>query len=507
MQQKQHLRSILPTTSTPLNVVRRQFLQHSCALLAIPSICTALPKVGYIPSKSTPVLAKTVVVRVWPSKTYTRITIETDVPIGFSFLMLSSPPRLAVDMLGLTALQLQNTQLLQKLQNNSSPTATLVDPYISDARIAQYTTSTVRLVLDLKQAIQPQIFTLPPFGNYKHRLVLDVYPVEIKSKQPMAIANVLANDETDPLAKAIQDIQNTNINTNTKKTKDVPNTTATAELEKSHQEKSIQQRAIGEKMPLLITIDAGHGGEDTGAIGGAGTQEKDITLKLAYKLRDLINTSPPTGLNNRSMYAYLTRDGDFFVPLQQRVHHSQRMQADVFISIHADAFTTPQASGGSVFALSQKRASSTGAKWLATQENNADALGGVHFSVLKNADAQLKKTVWDMSTQAQISDSLRLGALVLKEMGGVGKLHKGHVEQASFSVLTSPNTPSILVETAFLSNPSEEVKLNNDAHQNQLASAIHNGLRAYFAQRPAVAQNTSKPPQSQGNTDHAKQRR
>ena len=234
---------------------------------------------------------------------------------------------------------------------------------------------------------------------------------------------------------------------------------------------------------IIIALDPGHGGEDSGAVGPAGTREKDVVLSVAFKLRDRINASTVGG---NPMRAYLTRDADFFVPLNQRVLKAQHVQADLFVSIHADAFTSPEAQGASVFALSEKGATSASARWLANKENAADAVGGVNLRV---KDVQVQKILFDMSTSAQINDSLRLGGAVLKEMGGLGKLHKPQVEQAGFAVLKAPDIPSVLVETAFISNPDEESKLRSNSYQEQLADAVMRGITRYFAKNPPLARN------------------
>jgi N-acetylmuramoyl-L-alanine amidase len=232
---------------------------------------------------------------------------------------------------------------------------------------------------------------------------------------------------------------------------------------------------------IIIALDPGHGGEDPGAIGPGGTREKDVVLRLAHRMRERINA---TTLNGSPLRAYMTRDADFFVPLHVRVQKAQRVQADLFISIHADAFFTPRPQGASVFALSQGGASSTAARWMADQENKADQVGGLNIKV---KDAQVKHALFDMSTTAQISDSLKLGGAMLGEIGRVGKLHKPRVEQASFAVLKAPDIPSVLVEAAFISNPEEEAKLNSDAYQDQLADALMRGIEGYFSKNPPLA--------------------
>jgi len=237
---------------------------------------------------------------------------------------------------------------------------------------------------------------------------------------------------------------------------------------------------------IIIALDPGHGGEDPGAIGPAGTREKDITLKVALKLRERINA---TSINGNPMRAFLTRDGDFFVPLSVRVQKAQRVQADLFISIHADAFTVPTARGASVFALSEKGATSAAARYMAQKENSADAVGGIS---VQTKDAQVQRALLDMSTTAQINDSLKLGSQVLGEIGSFAKLHKPKVEQAGFAVLKAPDIPSVLIETAFISNPEEEQKLRDEAYQDQLADSILRGLQRYFAKNPPLARTRAR---------------
>ena len=231
---------------------------------------------------------------------------------------------------------------------------------------------------------------------------------------------------------------------------------------------------------VIVAIDPGHGGEDPGAIGPTGLREKDVVLQVALQLREQINAMP-------NMRAMMTRDADFFVPLNERVRKARRVQADLFVSIHADAFFTPEARGASVFALSERGASSTAARWIANKENAADMVGGANTAAIK--DPQLLRAMLDMSTTAQIKDSMKLGREVLERIGRVGRLHKRQVEQAGFAVLKAPDVPSILVETAFISNPEEERRLRDPAYQAQLVEALTIGIRRYFAKNPPLARN------------------
>ncbi len=408
-----------------------------------------------------------VAVRVWPAEDYTRITIESDVALKTKQTFIKEPPRLAVDIEGL-ALNTALRELVAKVKSD--------DPFISGIRVGQYTTasganapSVVRLVLDLKQAVLPQVFALPPVAAYAHRLVLDLYPAT----------------QIDPLEALI----NERMKESTSASHD-PLGDLIAQKSVKKPEKDVKFGTLPSWAPpsktdrlIIIALDPGHGGEDSGAVGPAGTREKDVVLSVALKLRDRINNSVVGG---NPMRAYLTRDADFFVPLNDRVKKAQKVQADLFVSIHADAFTNPDARGASVFALSDKGASSASAKWLANKENAADAVGGVN---LKAKDVDVLKAILDMSTTAQINDSLHLGRAVIKEIGGVGKLHKPHVEQAGFAVLKAPDIPSVLIETAFISNPDEEDKLRSQDYQDQLADAVMRGIKRYFARNPPLARN------------------
>jgi N-acetylmuramoyl-L-alanine amidase len=228
---------------------------------------------------------------------------------------------------------------------------------------------------------------------------------------------------------------------------------------------------------IVIAIDAGHGGEDPGARGANGSREKDVTLMIAKKLKDAIDNEP-------NMRAVLTRDGDYFIPLHGRVVKARNMQADLFLSIHADAFTNPAARGSSVFALSERGATSASARYLAKKENESDLIGGVS---LDDKDPVLARTLLDLSQTATINDSLKLGKAVLGQIAGINTLHAKRVEQASFAVLKSPDIPSILIETAFISNPEEERRLNDDGYQDKLVASILTGIKKYFSTNPALA--------------------
>lgn len=407
--------------------------------------------------------AKLMAVRIWPAEDYTRVTLESDQVLKVNHQLLTNPHRLVVDVEGL---ELNNTikELVAKVNSN--------DPYIAQVRVGQFQPKVVRLVFDLKESIQPQLFTLDPVGSYQNRLVFDLYPT-VANDPLMELVRQSAKKEAaldadDPIAAiARREAQKAEANKSNK-----PN-----EIAKSDNKSDSKSGKSSHRRLLTIAIDPGHGGEDPGAIGKRGSREKDIVLSISRRLKQKIEAEP-------DMRSYLTRDGDYFVPLHVRVNKARRVQADLFVSIHADAFVKPHARGASVFALSQQGATSTAARWLANKENNADLIGGLN---IKTQDKQVAQLLLDMSTTAQIKDSLKLGDAVLKQIGGFAKLHKPQVEQASFAVLKAPDVPSILIETAFISNPEEEARLNDHEYQEQIAQAILRGIRSYFAKNPPVA--------------------
>ncbi len=403
-----------------------------------------------LPSHAAQILA----VRVWPADDYTRVTLENDSNLKASHFIVKDPERLVVDIEGL---ELNPTlkQLVAKIQPN--------DPYIKQVRVGQNRPNVVRLVFDLKEEINPQVFTLAPVGEYRHRLIFDLYPVN----PPDPILALIQKGEwlreqpDDPVAPA------------TPEQKSIPPEVQSAKAGPREDKAPVLTRMI------TITLDPGHGGEDPGAIGRGGSREKDVVLAIAKRLKAKIEGQP-------NMRVMLTRDADYFVPLHVRVQKARKVQADLFVSIHADAWIESTARGSSVFVLSEKGASSTAARWLANKENAADLIGGVN---IKTHDRQLAHVLLDLSTTAQINDSLKLGKAVLGEIGGINRLHKPAVEQAGFAVLKAPDIPSILIETAFISNPEEEAKLTDDAYQDQMADAVLKGIRKYFAKNPPLAKN------------------
>ncbi len=412
-----------------ISLPRRAVLKFAAASLTL-----AVSRVG---AGATPGGAGILGVRVWPAQDYTRVTLEHDQPIRFSHLLVKDPARLVVDLEGV-----EFNTVLQSLPGKIAET----DPYIKLIRAGRNKPGVVRLVIELKAEIKPQVFTLKPIGEYGHRLVLDLYPMQ----------------EIDPLMALLEKSE----------IKDEPGKGKPAQQDPGKPaDKPLVTRMV------TIVLDPGHGGEDPGAIGRGGSYEKNVTLSIARRLKEKIDAQP-------NMRSALTRDGDFFIPLHQRVAKARRVQADLFVSVHADAFIKPTARGSSVFVLSENGASSSAARWLANKENSADLIGGVNFGV---KDPHLARTLLDLSQTATINDSMKLGKAVLGELGGINALHKPHVEQAGFAVLKAPDIPSILVETAFISNPEEEKRLNDEDYQDKMAEAILRGIKAYFAKNPPLA--------------------
>jgi N-acetylmuramoyl-L-alanine amidase len=396
--------------------------------------------------------ASIVAVRVWPSSDYTRVTIESDAKLAARHSIVDGPPRLVVDIDGLE-LSPQLREIVGKVRAD--------DPFIAGVRVGQNQPRVVRLVVDLKQPIAPQQFALEPAAAYRHRLVFDLYPTE--ERDPLlALIRDKEQAERDA-AKAVQDALGDFIGRIDEGKPPAPGASAPITPRPTLPSPALQRRI---DRLIVVALDPGHGGEDPGAIGPRGLKEKDVVLAVALALRDRLNAQP-------NMRAMLTRDADFFVPLHDRVRKARRVQADLFISIHADAFITPRARGASVFALSDRGATSAAARWIAQKENAADIVGGANF---KSQDAHVMRALLDMSTTAQIKDSLRVGGEVLQRIGKVGQLHKPRVEQAGFAVLKAPDIPSILVETAFISNPDEERKLADPDYRER-----------YFAKNPPLA--------------------
>ncbi|MGE5098061.1 MAG: N-acetylmuramoyl-L-alanine amidase [Betaproteobacteria bacterium] len=422
--------------------------------------------------------------RVWPAQEYTRVTLESAHAIRHEYFFVDNPSRLVVDLEGV-GLDAELKALPSKVGAS--------DPYIQSVRVAVNRPNVVRVVFDLRTEVKPSVFALAPVGEYKNRLVLDIYP----AKPPDPLLALL--DKNDPIAEiaatpqlpaaqgqlpsAQAELSAAKAELSAAKAelpapkaepaKAVASAPPAAEEKKAHERKGAPKT---ERL-VIVAIDAGHGGEDSGARGRRGTNEKDVTLAIARRLKARID-------QESNMRAVLVRDGDYFIPLAQRVAKSRRVQADLFVSIHADAWVRPDARGSSVFALSERGATSAAARLLAKRENDSDLIGGVNLGV---RDPVLARTLLDLSLTATISDSLKLGRAVLTELGDINELHKRSVEQAGFAVLKAPDVPSILVETAFISNPKEERRLQDSAYQEKIASAILSGLRKYLAQNPPLA--------------------
>lgn len=525
-------RSIESTATAVHSWRRRQILRAGASTLLLG---LAAPRVAHA--------AAVLGVRVWPARDYTRVTIESDQPLQNAQKLLQGPDRLVVDLDGL-----ELDQTLKDLVAKITPN----DPQIQSVRVGQFQPHVVRMVFDLKGSVKPQVFTLTPVGSYQYRLVFDLYPAvppdplmellaqtqrkEQALEPPSAPGATLSgpaiampppadgatgrdtlasiappgapprtpSDSSDAFfqrfAQADAPPALSRPGSAAKKPAHPPLAPAYANGSGASAPPPLKGGAntgarsmrrdddYGFRVPpgragtirlLTVAIDPGHGGEDPGAIGGGGTYEKHIALDIGKRLRAKIDAQP-------NMRAMMTRDADFFVPLAVRVQKARRVGADLFVSIHADAFTSPEARGSSVFALSERGATSAAARWIAKKENAADIIGGVDF---KTQDVTLTRALFDMSTTAQIRDSLKYGNYVLREIGGINKLHKRSVEQAGFAVLKAPDIPSILVETAFLSNPDEEQRLNSEAYRDKMADAILQGIKRYFAANPPLSKN------------------
>ena len=414
--------------------------------------------------------AKLIGVRIWPSEDYTRITLESDQALPISHQLLTGPDRLVVDIDGLV-LNPTLKDLVAKVKPN--------DPYVAQIRVGQFQPTVVRLVFDLKEAVKPQLFTLPPIAEYQYRLIFDLYPtnppdplmqlVKESARKEKLLAEERAKSpkgtllEDDPIAAFAK--------------KEVTPSKKGGSSPPSQNAATASTQRIPFRRLITVALDPGHGGEDPGAIGSRGSYEKHIVLAIAKRLKTKID-------QDDSMRPFLTRDGDYFVPLHRRVYKARQVEADLLVSIHADAFIQPHAKGASVYALSQQGATSSTARWMANKENASDLIGGID---IKTKDRQVANLLLDMSTTAQINDSLQVGQAVLRNISQFAPLHKNRVEQAGFAVLKAPDIPSILIETAFISNPQEEKRLNDEAYQERIAEAILGGIKDYFAKNPPVA--------------------
>jgi len=366
---------------------------------------------------SSVVLADVQGVRLWHAPDSSRLVFDLTNMQEHKIFPLSSPNRLVIDI--------DNSKMLDSLKDldlNVGP--------IKKVRWGMRDKKDLRIVLDLRETVEAKSFPLPPNQQYSHRLVVDLVP-KSGALRPLEL--------TKPVIDA--------------------------------------QQAQATTRDIIIAIDAGHGGEDPGAIGHGGIYEKKVVLAIAKKLKALLE-------REKGFKPYLVRTGDYYIGLRERTRKARLANADLFISIHADAFSSHRASGSSVFALSQRGATSEAARWLADKENSSDLIGGVGGVSLDDKEDLLAGVLLDLSMTASLSVSLDLGQMVLNSMGGVAKLHKRKVEQAGFAVLKSPDIPSLLIETGFLSNPGEARKLKTSSYQGQLASAIHKGIKRYFMQSP-----------------------
>ena len=433
---------------TKATMNRRHFLGLAAGLTLLSFSATSL-------AEGSP---NVIAIRLWPSETYSRLTLETTEKLNYKHFLLENPNRLVIDLFGMTLNSVVKDIDLKRQKS---------DPYIANIRAAQFSANVVRIVIDLKIPVKPTLFTMPPIANYQHRLVTDLYPAKV------------TEDDTDPLQALMLEFNRGELAAVPPVVPVVPvkPTPPVATPPKNVPNQGTPKQTSPSK--ITIMIDPGHGGEDSGAVGPSGLREKDVVLKVARLLKQTINAQA-------GMRALLTRDEDIFIPLGVRVAKARQVKADLFISIHADAFTTPSASGSSVFALSSSGASSAAGKFLAQSQNESDAIGGV---ITKGSDPYLNKTLVDLTITATINDGLKLGKQVLGSIAKLNRLHnqQGTVEQAGFAVLKAPDIPSILVETAFISNPAEESKLRDPAFQKKMALAILEGINRYISQGAVFA--------------------
>jgi N-acetylmuramoyl-L-alanine amidase len=405
---------------------RRDFMRWSLSTLLTMTISSP------ILAQDKKIQTKMIGSRLWSSRDYTRITFESNNKLNFKYFKLDSPLRLVVDVEGVEIKE-ELKDLAKKL---------IDDKYIASFRVGINRPNVSRIVFELKESINPQIFTLEPVENYSYRLVLDLYP----EKNPDDFfAQIMEKEREQKYTQLVDE-----------------------EKKSKNKEKNKKPEKV-----FVIALDAGHGGEDPGAIGANGTYEKDITLSIAKKLKEKIDNIP-------WLQAVLIRDDDYFIPLYKRIEKARKAKADIFISIHADAVMNREAKGSSVYVLSEKGATSATSKWLAEKENDADLIGGLN---IKTNDTSLARTLLDLSLSATTIDSSKLGKFVLHAMGKINDLHKKDIEGAGFAVLKSPTIPSILVETAFISNPEEEKKLKDSEHQEKIAEAIISGISKFTGQK------------------------
>lgn len=405
-----------------VKLTRRQMIRQAAAGLAL-----TLTPLSAALAKALPV-AQFIAARIWPAQAYTRITLESSHSLRYQHFILDNPTRLVVDVEGANI-----NGVLRNLSNKVQSD----DPYIRSIRAGQNTPSTVRLVIDLKQNIQPQVFSLAPVAGFRNRLVIDLYQQGVDAKDPMmALLNDYNQGKITP-----------------------PSYTGSPNQ---------PSPSRGGRRPVVM-LDPGHGGEDPGAISSNGLQEKNVVLSIARETK--------SRLEAMGYIVYMTRNEDIFIPLNVRVAKARARKADIFMSIHADSFTSPTARGTGVYILNPKGATSAAAKFLAQTQNNADAIGGMQSSGNKDVD----NIILDMTQTVTMKDSRKLGQNVLNELGQLNQLHKGRVDEANFAVLRAPDIPSILVETAFISNPDEERLLSSASFRQSCANAIAAGVQKYFS--------------------------
>jgi N-acetylmuramoyl-L-alanine amidase len=380
--------------------------------------------------------------RIWQAEDQTRLVLDLDAPVDYSLVVANNPTRII-----LTITSTRFDRPLDKLPLAGTPIEVVRKSIVND--------NDLRLVFDLKKAVSPKSFLLKKNGDSDDRLVIDLLAAsETPKNSDSAKANSVPDDEPANIESVMID--------------DKPS-------DKNVPDKTIKSTNNGKS--VLIILDPGHGGEDPGALGPNRLREKDVTLAISKALANIINSHP-------GYTARLTRTTDMFIPLQKRRDFARDVKADLFISIHADSFTDPSADGASVYALSRKGATSEMARFLAQHENESDLVGRVGNVSLEDKDPQLAGVLVDLSMNATVNTSLQLGSTVLSSLGAISPLHSRHVEQAGFVVLKSPDVPSILVETGFISNKSEAKKLASPLYQKQLAQAIFNGVREFLARHP-----------------------
>ena len=390
-------------------------------------------------------------IRLWAAPDHARLVFDLSQSGNATMFELDSPDRLVIDI--------EDSRLAADTGSLS-----LEGSAISGVRSGVRNGTDLRIVLDLNRQVSPRHFMLSPNDQYGHRLVVDLeYPGEPPVENPI-----------DPIESMVRE-------------QEIAAQRAKAEAAVTGSPPVLSAEVVNrEAQPhpqrdIIIAVDPGHGGEDPGAIGPTGTREKDVVLQIGQRLASQINATP-------GFRAFLIRDGDYYVGLRQRTQLARDQKADFFVSIHADAFTSPRPNGSSVYALSQRGATSETAQWLADSENRSDLIGGVDGSLsLRDKDHVLRGVLLDLTMTATLNDSLSIGGQVLDQLGRINRLHKSRVEQAGFMVLKSPDIPSLLIEAGFISNPDEERRLQTASYQESLANAIFTGLRAHFERNPPPA--------------------